>query len=301
MRLLHEAGWTQEELNSYYNIIIANIFDGMKEVCTHMAKLELEYADKENTKRARYYRELSATDRPPLSASEAERIKKLWEDKNFAKCLQDMVGTSDLIIHNLTYFVNRLEDIVSEGYAPNDEDILYCRQRSAGATDTIFVKDKVRYTLIDMGGQKPERTKWDLVLGSGVRGIFFFVAVDEYNTPCQEEKGKTKFEVSLETWADLLNNPKLLNLNIVLLLNKIDLIDAKLKLDFSTFTKQFPKFKGEKTRDAALKYIEEQFFKVIPQDFPSENIACYHCCALDSELVERLLEQCTQWRIEASY
>jgi len=291
MRLIHEAAWSQEELETFYNIICANVFDGMKEVCSQMAKMDMEFDDKENTKRARYFRELNSAETPLLNEGEVDRIKTLWQDKNFTKCVAQMVGGSDLIVHNLTYFIDRLDDISKENYIPNDDDILYCRQRSTGATETIFVKDKVKYTLIDMGGQKPERSKWDRVLGTGIKGVFFFAAVDEFNVPSLEEKGKTKLEVALDTWKDLLGNPKLASLSIILLMNKVDLIEAKLKADFSCFTTQFKDYKGEKTKEGALKYIEELFVNNMPKDFPTDYVSCFVCCALDTSLMGKLFEE----------
>lgn len=51
-----------------------------------------------------------------------------------------------------------------------------------------------------MGGQKPERNKWDKALQAGLNGLFFFVSVEEFNTISVEDKTKTKLEISLATW-----------------------------------------------------------------------------------------------------
>lgn len=65
-----------------------------------------------------------------------------------------------------------------------------------------------------MGGQKPERAKWDRALELGVNGkpwaslqlshdrlgIFFFCSVEEFDIDSAEEKGKTKLEISFQIW-----------------------------------------------------------------------------------------------------
>eukprot|EP01127_Copromyxa_protea_P000430 TRINITY_DN10358_c0_g1_i1.p1 TRINITY_DN10358_c0_g1~~TRINITY_DN10358_c0_g1_i1.p1 ORF type:complete len:364 (-),score=78.92 TRINITY_DN10358_c0_g1_i1:54-1076(-) len=289
MRMIHEASWTQAELENFYDIICANVYDGLRELGLAMTKFGLECNDPENTKRCRYYKEL--TEPPSINDVELERIKALWADKSVEKCVKQMREGSELIIHNLGYFIERLDVIAGENYIPSDDDILHCRQRSTGATETCFIKDKTRITLIDMGGQRPERAKWEKVLADGVKGVFYFVALDEFNVPSTEEKGKTKLEVSLEAWKDLLTTAKLTNVSIILLFNKIDLLDEKLKTGFSCVLDQFPNYKGEKTKDGFLDFIRDMFVGSVPDTYNLDFISNFVCCALDTALMGKLFTE----------
>lgn len=93
---------------------------------------------KENVKRARYYKELGV-EAPVMDMKEAERLKALWEDENVKKVVATMSTSCDLHMNNLNYFMGRLDAIAADNYVPNDMDILHSRQRSTGATETIFV------------------------------------------------------------------------------------------------------------------------------------------------------------------
>eukprot|EP01127_Copromyxa_protea_P017490 TRINITY_DN5332_c0_g1_i3.p1 TRINITY_DN5332_c0_g1~~TRINITY_DN5332_c0_g1_i3.p1 ORF type:complete len:183 (-),score=35.69 TRINITY_DN5332_c0_g1_i3:616-1164(-) len=138
MRLLHQAAWTQQELDSYYAIICANIYDGMKEVCATLKAQDMECALQENAKRARYYRELG-TQQPQLDATEAKRLNALWQDDTVKSLVKTMSATCDVHMFNLNFFMSRLDYIAADNYVPSDLDILHSRQRSTGATETSFV------------------------------------------------------------------------------------------------------------------------------------------------------------------
>lgn len=138
-----------------------------------------------------------------------------------------------------------------------------------------------------MGGQKPERAKWDRALSEGVKGIFYFVSIEEFNVPSAEEKGKTKFEVSIETWKELLANPKLAKVSIILLFNKMDLFEEKLK-NFSCILDQFPDYDGPKTKEGALEFLRAKFVDEVPETYNLDFISSFTCCALDTELMGKL-------------
>jgi hypothetical protein len=97
----------------------------------------------------RYFRELPP-EKPSLDATELERMKTLWADKGVEKCVEIM-ASQDLAVHNLKYFMERLDEIAAEDYVPSDEDILYARQRSTGATETSFIVSSpyINFVLID--------------------------------------------------------------------------------------------------------------------------------------------------------
>eukprot|EP01127_Copromyxa_protea_P011672 TRINITY_DN2960_c0_g1_i1.p1 TRINITY_DN2960_c0_g1~~TRINITY_DN2960_c0_g1_i1.p1 ORF type:complete len:406 (-),score=120.17 TRINITY_DN2960_c0_g1_i1:56-1273(-) len=283
VRTAHNNAYTASELQNYYQIICSNIWDGMKEVCIHMKKHNIDCAVPENSKRTRYFRELPA-ETPQLTEREIVRIKALWEDSAVQKCVE-MMKSEDLAIHNFTYFMERIDEISKPNYVPTNKDVLYARQRSTGASECSVIHNKVRYTLVDMGGQRPERAKWDRALELGVNGIFFFVSVEEFDIQSTEEKGKTKFEISLQTWKELFDNENVMNkLEVFLIFNKIDLLEKKLQKNFKAFQTAFPNYKGDKSRKNAMDHIERVFCKQIPEYF-TKPFTCLRCCALDPDLV----------------
>lgn len=140
-----------------------------------------------------------------------------------------------------------------------------------------------------MGGQRPERAKWDRALVDDIKAVFFFVSSEEFDVDATEEKGKTKLQIALDTWKHLLANHKLEDLLIFLLLNKVDLLESKLNANFSSFAKAFPDYNGkDKTKEGALGHLKNVFLKSTPPGFKTERITCSPCCALDANLVENV-------------
>jgi len=66
---------------------------------------------------------------------------------------------------------------------------------------------------------------------------------------------------------------------------------VKLKENFSTFTAQFPDFKGEKSTEGALNYIADLFYLSLPSAVKKSQVYHHSCCALDTELVDKVFTQ----------
>jgi guanine nucleotide-binding protein subunit alpha len=144
------------------------------------------------------------------------------------------------------------------------------------------------WTFIDMGGQRPERAKWERAMSEGIRGVFFFVSSEEFDVDSTEEVGKTKFEIALATWRDLLTNPCMEHLSVFVLLNKIDLLEKKIKSDFASFKARYPKYDGEKTPEGVLAFMKGLFLAEVPDTIRTEFVSIVNCCALDTSLMEEI-------------
>eukprot|EP01129_Flabellula_baltica_P014714 TRINITY_DN712_c0_g1_i2.p1 TRINITY_DN712_c0_g1~~TRINITY_DN712_c0_g1_i2.p1 ORF type:complete len:221 (-),score=46.13 TRINITY_DN712_c0_g1_i2:92-754(-) len=140
-------------------------------------------------------------------------------------------------------------------YIPSDEDVLYSRQRTTGAYSMKFMNDNKFFEFIDIGGQAPERRKWLRVLDFGVNGILYFAALDEFNIKSSEDPNKTKMEISMDIFKQIINDKDTYGSNIVLVLNKFDLFEIKIRSQrgFESFLKHFPEFDSL--------YDDDEFFE----------------------------------------
>ena len=60
---------------------------------------------------------------------------------------------------------------------------------------------------MDVGGQSPERKKWDPLLDEPFQAVIFFAGMDEYNMISTEEKDKTKMETAMEVFRTVRSVP----------------------------------------------------------------------------------------------
>jgi len=164
--------------------------------------------------------------------------------------------------------------------------MLRARQRTTGEQLTNFVIDKIGWDLIDVGGQRPERVKWEAIITSkeSICGIIFFAALDEYNMMSTEDTSKTKMEISLQVFTDLLTSNTLQNrqhITILLFLNKIDLLEQKLQNteNREKFKEVFPNFTDGV--NSACDCVKEKFLS----QFPEVKIHTHYICALNTSLM----------------
>lgn len=75
----------------------------------------------------------------------------------------------------------------AEGYVPNDQDLLRCRLRTTGITETVFDLAQLTYRMFDVGGQRSERKKW-IHCFENVNCLLFLVAISGYDQCLVEDK-----------------------------------------------------------------------------------------------------------------
>jgi len=130
-----------------------------------------------------------------------------------------------------------------------------------------------------------------------VTRLFFFVALDEFNVLSTEGKGDTtKLSEALQTWKEVITSPYAQRVGVMLFLNKVDLLEKKLKDKHSLreFEKEFPKYKGGKDLKAAVDHVRDYFMEVVPDAMETEQIEVVVTCALDRELMQKVFVLVTE-------
>jgi len=103
-----------------------------------------------------------------------EKLRALWDDPAIQKAWERS-PEFQLQTSMLDYLMENLDRFTSDGFRPTNEDILRARQRTTGAMETVFEIEKIAWKLLDCGGQKPERAKWENILTENrVDAIIFF-------------------------------------------------------------------------------------------------------------------------------
>jgi len=282
MKIITHGGFAEEEVKSHKDIVLQNVLVGMQELVKQAEKLEYQ-VDGENRKHCRFFTQMTVVE-TEWNEKIGEKVKILWEDPAIQRTWKAAPGFQ-LQMNHMDYLMEHLDRISTADYLPTNEDVLRARQRTTGEQTTSFIIEKTGWDLIDVGGQRPERAKWEQIISAkeSVNAIIFFGALDEFNMASSEIVGKTKMEISIQVFQEVLNSETIKNkaITLLLFLNKIDLLTTKLNNedDKKVFLGLFPKYDG--TIPSACNCIKEKFIG----EFTEAQIFSHYTCALDTTLM----------------
>jgi len=241
-------------------------------------------------------------------------VEALWEDHAIQKAWK-ACKNYQIQVSQLDYMMENLDRIREPNFVPNNEDIVRGRQRTAGAYSTKFVAFKVNWEIIDVGGQSPERKKWTTIVREGFTSIIYFAALDEYNMESNEDKGKTKMDVSMNVFDQVINDEENFDCCNILFLNKIDLFKEKILTQKGSeeFEEKFPDFKeymksgkykedmnknkdfvpdignsDEKVFWGSVNFIKRKFTSLVKNE--EKQLAIYPTCAIETEHMNLVFE-----------
>ena len=104
-----------------------------------------------------------------------------------------LVALSQLITRSsLLYFYSDLERLFEPSYQPTEQDIIQCRARTIGITETTFSLREHEMLMVDVGGQKSERRKW-IHCFQDVTSILFLVSLSGYDQCLVEDRDAVRF------------------------------------------------------------------------------------------------------------
>jgi len=182
--------------------------------------------------------------------------------------------------------MEHIDRITAEDYVPEFDEIIRLRQYTIGASTTSFYTDKNWFTLIDVGGQTPERSKWTaIVQDRDVHCMLYFAALDDYNVKSAEDPSMTNFDVSLQVWKEVTTSELFPHESTVLFLNKVDLFENQIKDKklFKAFKKRFKKYDGGQNVEECLEFLKAKFAATSKGE---NEIIMHATCAIDTNQVE---------------
>jgi len=151
----------------------------------------MEPNDKDRVQRVMEAAENTATALTPSLASD---IAMLWRHATIVEVLEDAESsTKDAngkesrldLDDNAVFFLNKVEDIAKPGFTPSNEEILKVRDPTRTIETIDFQANKAKFRVIDVGGQRMERPKWNLT--GEITAVIFVCALTEYNQVLRED------------------------------------------------------------------------------------------------------------------
>jgi guanine nucleotide-binding protein subunit alpha len=287
MKILHENGYSEEELLEYKPFVYKNVLDCIKNVIHAIIDLQPDLINKDHTtvveenensveefdgdpfnrKHILNYDDLNDildyeiaidSDEPfnPAIASKINTVYKYPEVKTFIKLNQGKF----YLIDSTHYLLSQITRIAEPNYIPSVSDVLRTRKKTSGIFDFKFqMGNGLNIHMFDVGGQRSERRKW-IHCFDNVTLIIFCVALSEYDQVLLEENTQNRLEESLTLFDSVVNSRWFARTSVVLFLNKIDVFAEK--LPYSPLEKHFPDYTGGNNINKAAKYILWRFTQV---------------------------------------
>ncbi|EMD31116.1 heterotrimeric G-protein alpha subunit [Gelatoporia subvermispora B] len=160
----------------------------------------------------------------------APAMVELWRDP---KVRQRLYERRLRLEESSGFYLNDLERITAKMYFPTDEDVLKARLKTTGVVEHSFTLTNrsewrgVDWKIYDVGGARNQRHAWAPYFDD-VNAIIFLVPISAFDQVLAEDPRVNRLDDSLQLWQSVISNKLLANVNIILFLNKCDLLKAKL-------------------------------------------------------------------------
>ncbi|KAK7044832.1 heterotrimeric G-protein alpha subunit [Favolaschia claudopus] len=259
MKIIHQDGFSRDELIAYRPTIHKNVLDSVQAVILAMRKIGVDPVRFGNRVLAdKVLDAASNTDAPAfLSPEIADAISQLMRDPIIPK-IMDEHASEFYLMDSAVYFFAEVLRIGAPDYIPTETDVLRARAKTTGISETRFNMGGLAIHMFDVGGQRSERKKWIHCFES-VTSIIFCTALSEYDQVLLEARDQNRMKESLVLFDSVINSRWFLRTSIILFLNKIDVF--KTKLPKVPLQRYFPEFIGGDDINNAARFILWRFMQ----------------------------------------
>ncbi|KAJ7185342.1 guanine nucleotide binding protein, alpha subunit [Mycena filopes] len=172
------------------------------------------------------------------------------------------------------FFLDELEVVTSLRYVPSDDHILRARLKTLGVTEhRMRLTDpngsmSREFRIFDVGGQRSMRPKW-VPYFENIDCIIFLAPISAFNEVLAEDPSVSRLVDSVELWKFIATHPLLEKSNLILFLNKVDILQSKLASG-TRFADYVPSY-GRRPNDvdSASRYMRKQFGSILKESSPS--------------------------------
>ena len=280
MKMIHDGGYSNDERESFKEIIFSNTIQSMRVILEAMQVMNIPYSGEKSATHAQVILDLpSQIEGDSLPLQVAEAIRSLWQDEGVQRCFAR--SREYQLNDSAKYYFDSIDRISTPNYVPDDQDVLRSRVKTTGITETTFHIGELTYRMFDVGGQRSERKKW-IHCFENVTAIIFLVAISEYDQVLIEDETVNRMQEALTLFDSICNSRWFIKTSIILFLNKIDRF--KDKLPVSPLNKHFPDYEGGDNYDAACDYLLNRFVALNQSDV--KQIYTHFTCATDTNQIK---------------
>lgn len=288
MRLIHTTGFTSSEREQYRQIIFSNLAISMRMMLEAMESFGIALERDANDDHIDLLiEEREIGQREPMPREFLVAFKDMWADSGVQVAVRR--GNEYALQDNVFYFFDDLDRLFRPDYLPTDQDVLHCRLKTTGISETVFALQDLTYRMFDVGGQRSERKKW-IHCFENVTALLFLVGISGYDQCLAEDKDANQISEALMLFDSISNSQWFLQTSIILFLNKIDLF--RIKLTYSDIRAYFRDFTGDQGDEQACMHFFQQKFVRLNRN-PNKDIYTHFTNATDTTLLRSVMMSVT--------
>ena len=154
-QIIYNQGFVKKERMLYVPIISINVFEGLLRLIKG-AEGDLDGIEEDVQFVLTAEEDIDFLHR--INSVAFDHLIRIWRHPTIQEAFsrRSQLNVQD----SLRHYCDKLEDISKATYVPSDLDILFCRRATTGAHEKVFVVNRRRIRMIDVGGQRNERRKW---------------------------------------------------------------------------------------------------------------------------------------------
>ncbi|TDL24443.1 G-alpha-domain-containing protein [Rickenella mellea] len=188
------------------------------------------------------------------------------------------------------FFLDDLERVTSLKYLPSDDDVLRARLKTVGVSEYTFEMETsagresgAEWHIVDVGGSRSQRQTW-IPFFDDVDAIIFLAPISGFDQVLSEDRSVNRLEDSVLLWKMICSNKMLAKVDLVLFLNKCDILDRKLKsgIRLAKYVRSFQ----ERPNDAETvqKYFRAKF-SAIQREYSPNPRKFYGFCTSVTDII----------------
>lgn len=301
IEILYGGGLTQDQKTSIRTAIRENLISDMKSLVSALKQSGKTY-DQTLSTSIKLIEEISVSE-DELVLDVADSIADLWSEPAVKEVYKEISEQSQHNQHNFQlcefadYFFDNVVRISEANYTPTNEDILKMRKRTVGSFRFYFNFNTTKVTLVDVGGQKLERNKWQPMF-AGVDYLIFVVSLSDFDQYLWEEDSIRRTQDSIMLFSQIAGAEVFQDVPIFLIMNKVDAFQQKLKRIPDKFKEAYPGFTtthpttgNEIDVNDAIEHIKKAFLKRVGSRSDKGWIESIPTNAIDQESVKNLVQK----------
>ncbi|KAJ7628197.1 guanine nucleotide binding protein, alpha subunit [Mycena polygramma] len=193
------------------------------------------------------------------------------------------------------FFLDELDVVTSQRYVPTDDHILRARLKTLGVAEhRMWLTDPSggitrEFRIFDVGGQRAHRAKW-VPYFDDMSCIIFLAPISAFDQKLEEEPSVNRLADSVELWTRICSNKILEKTTLIVFLNKVDILQAKLAsgIRFADYVGSYGRRPND--FDSASRYMQKQFGALLKEQSPLPRpFYCHLTNAVDAKATKFVL------------